>query len=147
VLYTVLFAVYTLFRLFDQSEWDEHDLEALSHPPAPIRQALIIRQLYASVEKYGDCLGLTLKELIDMEFIDMAVPIIMTVERAMAYVLGMERVEIGMTGLGNLADRPRSRQHIEKIINSWKILRPQLESFKRGGELDIYERKTPWKKS
>jgi hypothetical protein len=115
-LFTWLFSVYSLFRLLYRGPVNLDDLEAAGHPPPGIR----ISMVGACIHEFLRVKGL---DNLMKEFESILEEVIHTVETAHAVVA---RCPVDATGLAQSVD-PRALRQINRVVDNWKIIRPQLE--------------------
>jgi hypothetical protein len=123
-LFTWLFSVYSLFRLFYKGPANLDDLESALHPPPGIRMNMVAGclQEFLRVKEQGTLMK---------DFEQILVEVIPTVEHAHSVVA---RCPLDATGISQSVD-PRAQRQISRVIDNWKLIRPQLEPLKRGGRL------------
>lgn len=118
----VAFAVYFVFRMFDEAA-DFDDEETYSHPSPPLRQRLIAATLAAHAERNG-----LMSEANAWPIIAAGVN---AAEDLFALYAGKERDDQAMKE----AFGPEGEKYTKKLLRHWHILRPQLDKLKRGGVL------------
>jgi hypothetical protein len=118
------FSIYTFFRLFDEHQWDVDSLESRSHPPLFLRYWMMSSLIPALAQKWK------LEARTDA-FLTAWVNAMVAAEKACALIVGGRPVWDGM----HSAREPKSQAHMFRLLEHWKILRPQLEPLKRGGNL------------
>jgi hypothetical protein len=123
-LFTWTLAIYAFFRLFYKGIANLDNLDSTNHPPPNIRMSMILSTLVEFLKKKG------LEELIpQMESI--IGDVMQTVETAHALITS---TPIDLSGVQQTLD-PRATKHMGRILDQWKILRPQLVPLNRGGTL------------
>jgi hypothetical protein len=123
-LFTWTLAIYAFFRLFYRGTANLDDLESTNHPPPSIRMWMILSTLVEFLKKKG-LEGLTPQ----MESI--IGEVMQTVETAHAIITS---TPIDLSGVQQTLD-PRATKHVGRILDQWKILRPQLVPLNRCGTL------------
>jgi len=117
-------AIYGFFRLFFKGAVNLDDLGSTNHPPPNIRLTMVLSTLVEFLKK-------TSLE----EFISQLEPIIgevvRTVETGHALITS---TPLNVSGLQQTLD-PRANKHLGRLLDHWKILRPELVPLNRGGRL------------
>jgi hypothetical protein len=122
--FAAIFAVYCLFRLFgSENIADDDALLAEEHPPAVYRQRFI---LGAILEYVQDTKLMPLPT-----FADVIAGVIEEAEIAFAVLTGSSPLAAPQIN----ESFERIGKVLSKLLANWKVLRPELERLKRGGEL------------
>ena len=120
----VLFAIYSVFRLFsDDEDLSREDIFAADHPPALYRQ----RFLLASINEYI----LEHELLPPPDFADATVTAMVEAEQAFAILTGKSVLQASQM----TEPFGRTDALIRQLATNWQLLRPELSLVKRGGEL------------
>jgi hypothetical protein len=115
------FALYAAFRAFDEARAVETS-ETWVHPPAPLRQACLLSTVSAVCGKQG------WSELSMDTWTKIAIDAGLECERA---ICQMRRITLNTSGFHAAWDGPAFTQ-IEKYIETWDQLAPDLKEIKRG---------------
>ena len=121
ILFTWLFAIYSLMRLFDVQKTDLDELANYSHPPARIRQAMAFA-VVLELLKRDEIQGVKITDNLRKAFADLIPQVIQQVEEAFQKFCG------DYTSIYNLIDAydPRAQKHVGDILENWKKIRPDL---------------------
>lgn len=120
----VLFAIYSVFRLFaDNENLDDENILLRDHPPALYRQRFLLAQISEYVLEH--------EILSPPDFGRVTVSAMVEAEQAFSILTGKSVLH------ANQLTEPfaRSDTMIRQLASNWKLLRPELDLLKRGGEL------------
>jgi hypothetical protein len=124
IFFLCVFAIYSVFRIFSDEEiTDEESILENEHPPAFFRQRYIWATLLEVNDKHG---------LIDQQaFLDCTSRAVTEVEHSFVRMTGRKPYQ----GLDLTRAQQLSAEILKKLLENWKVLRPNLEPLKRGGNL------------
>ncbi|MDH5648488.1 MAG: hypothetical protein OEY67_02430 [Gammaproteobacteria bacterium] len=123
---TVVFSIYTMFRLFDLSDWDILNQHKYSHPQPPIRMSWIastICTIFHQRPAYNYAAE---------KFIKDASNTIIEAEQACGKIKNMAP---DTRGILSVFTTNLHVEYSERLNEIWRTIRPQLEIHKRGGNL------------
>jgi hypothetical protein len=116
---SALFAIYLIWRMFDEA-CDLENVEMRSHPPAPMRQGMILAAaLTALTERHGFEASKAAAVL---------TAAMISAERCYAKIRSRP---IDVTAI-KLSASQEGREYVERLIRNLEVLRPRLESLRRG---------------
>jgi hypothetical protein len=119
--YIAMFAIYFLFRSFDEALNLGVDLDRASHPPAPVRQGFAMTSAMVTIETHFGIPQSRTRAL--------AKTVVSHAEEAFARIT--ERQPI----LVDDALKSWNRDFAARVFRNWNALRPDLDRLKRGGNL------------
>ncbi|UBF26447.1 hypothetical protein K9N68_00035 [Kovacikia minuta CCNUW1] len=126
-IFSLLYAIYFVFRIFNQQSWSIDELKTSSHPPTPLRYQMIFELVNKVANKHGyKNFTYRKNKLLRLNRI-----VLSEAENAIELLTGKRD---NLRGIKN-ALHPKSYSHITALLNHWKIIRPELDSFNRGGNL------------
>lgn len=124
---TVVFSTYILFRLFDISEWSYYYQYEQSHPQPPIRMLWItatLHEIFLQKPTYMYDYNIFGKD---------AAKTIIEAEIACGKI---QNEQADMRGIASvITNTYMKKEYLTKLEKVWKTIRPQLENYKRGGNL------------
>jgi hypothetical protein len=115
-----------LFRIFDSTEWVWWKQPSVSHPLPPLRMFLIGPTLYEIFSQRPAY------EYSPTDFLQDNVSIMLEAEKACGLICGREP---DLRGIWSVIREHRYLRYIDDFSAQWALLRPELEKYKRGGNL------------
>ena len=119
-----ILAIYGFFRLFFKGAVNLDDLDSTTHPPPNIRLSMALSTLVEFLKKRS------LEQLIP-QLEPIVGEAMRTVETGHALITS---TKLNLTGIQQTLD-PRANKHLGRLLDHWKILRPELVPLNRGGRL------------
>jgi hypothetical protein len=123
-LFSWTLAIYGFFRLFFKGTVNLDDLDSTSHPPPNIRLSMALTTVVEFLKKRG------LVELIP-QLEPIIGEVMRTVETGQALITS---TPLNLGGIQQTLD-PRANKHLGRLLNHWKVLRPELVPLNRGSRL------------
>jgi hypothetical protein len=123
-IFAVMFAIYSVFRIFAGDEITaDDDILPLDHPPAIYRQRFILGTVLEFVNK---CNVISLDD-----FKEITGQVVRTAEDASSKLTG-KPIDTSFHAPDTFK---RSTELLNALLENWKAIRPQLDALKRGGNL------------
>jgi hypothetical protein len=123
-LFSWTLAIYGFFRLFFKGTVNLDDLDSTNHPPPNIRLGMVLNTVEAFLRRAR------LEELI-LQLEPTIVEVLQTVETGYAAIMS---IPLDLSCINQALD-PRANRHVGRLLDHWKILRPELIPLNRGGRL------------
>ncbi len=123
---TVVFSTYILFRLFDFHEWNYFNQDKETHPQPPIRMfwlSCTIYEIFRVRSEYNYNADI---------FMNDAVKIMLEAEIALGKI---KNEEPDTRGIESVVSTNLHIEYLNEVKRAWKMIKPQLENYKRGGKL------------
>jgi len=123
---TVVFSTYILFRLFDFIEWNYFNQDKETHPQPPIRMfwlSCTIYEIFRIRPEYNYNAD---------TFISDATKIMLEAEITLGKI---KNEEPDTRGIQSVVSTNLHLEYLNEVKKAWKDIRPQLENYKRGGNL------------
>jgi hypothetical protein len=122
-IFTVLFAIYSVFRVFGKENLADDAVFSADHPPAIYRQRFALGSMIELVQDL---------DVIPMQdFGHVVTEAVVEVEEAFSHLMGTSVLQAPQVREGF----ERGRQLLNQLLENWKKLKPELELLKRGGDL------------
>lgn len=123
-LFSWTLAIYGFFRLFFKGTVNLDDLDSTNHPPPNIRLSMVLTTVVEFLKKKR------LEELMP-QLEPIIGEVMRTVETGQALITS---TPLNLSGVQQTLD-PRANKHLGRLLDQWKILRPELLPLNRGGRL------------
>jgi hypothetical protein len=123
-LFSWTLAIYGFFRLFFKGAVNLDDLDSTDHPPPNIRLSMVFSTLVEFLKKRS------LEDFIP-QLDSIFEEAMFTVETGHALITS---TPVDASGIQQALD-PRANKHLGRLLDHWKILRPELVPLNRGSSL------------
>lgn len=123
---TVNFAAYILFRIFDATEWQSIQQSCVTHPLPPLRMYFIGPTLYEVFSQRPAF------QYDPNEFASDNLRTVQAAEHACALIKGDA---LDVRGIASVVKNRQHLTYLDDVNRTWAHIRPELETFKRGGKL------------
>lgn len=127
---SLMFSIYTIFRIYNRHEWSNSDLCSKLYPPTLFRQLWVSFSLQTYYKEWPKEFGLT-----ENEFLEISPEEIIAVEEAFGCLLNSPPDGRGITSVIRSDGLKANTDHLDRLNAEWKKLRPLLIKNKRGGNL------------
>ena len=115
-------AIYGFFRLFFKGSINLDNLDSTNHPPPNVRLSMVLTRTVEFLKKKD------LGELIP-QLKPIVSEVMRTVETGQALITS---TPLNLSGMQQTLD-PRANSHLGRLLDHWKVLRPELVLLNRGG--------------
>jgi hypothetical protein len=117
-------SIYGFFRLFFRGTVNLDALDSTTHPPPNLRLNMVLSTIIEFLRKSG-------REELIPRLQSIIAEVIQTVETGYALITSTPP---DLSGIQQTID-PRTNKHMGRLLDHWKILRPELVSLNRGAPL------------
>ena len=123
-IFTVVFAIYSVFRVFGKENIADDDVVfGADHPPAIYRQRFALGSMIEFIHDLN---------VIPMpDFGSVVTEAVVEVEEAFSHLVGTSVLQAPQVREGF----ERGRKLLNQLLENWKKLKPEFELLKRGGDL------------
>lgn len=128
----IWFAIYTLFRIWGDIEWNPSnpDIGHHAHPPLPMRQYHIGALIYEILEKKPGLLKVS-----PHDYAKNSAGVMENVEIAISLITKQRVDPKGIISVAAAGRTTLTNEYLDSLARRWTEIRPELEKYKRGGNL------------